>query len=48
MLYGKKPFGDQLSQESILEQQTGVLHAGEAESSMLMHLRPELVDERAR
>jgi creatinine amidohydrolase len=34
--------------ESILEQQTGVLHAGEAESSMLMHLRPELVDERAR
>jgi tousled-like kinase len=22
MLYGKKPFGDQLSQESILEQQT--------------------------
>jgi creatinine amidohydrolase len=33
---------------SQLEKQTGVLHAGEAESSMLMHLRPELVDDEAR
>ena len=34
--------------DALLEAQSGILHAGEAESSMLMHLRPELVDEDAR
>jgi len=37
-----------VAMDGLLDQQAGVLHAGEAESSMLMHLRPELVDEVAR
>ncbi|WP_371229494.1 creatininase family protein [Roseovarius sp. 2305UL8-3] len=32
---------------AVLEDQTGLLHAGEAETSMVLALRPELVDEEA-
>ena len=35
------------SYAEILEKQSNVLHAGEAETSMLLHLKPDLVDQDA-